>query len=286
MPVEKKESACQAERGDLLRIGEVARLCHISVSSLRHYEELGFLQPEYTDPLSRYRYYGPRQLETLNTIRYLRALDTPLTEIADFLRHKDVSRMEALLQSQQQAVEEKIREWQRIGQKISRRLERLREAKREPLDMIRLVRRGPLRMAWLRESLRQPASQDMELPIRQLEREQQEPLVFLGKIGLSLAQESLVRGRYEQYDGIFLLLDEADDYHGAVEVLPAADYAVVCFRGSHHEAPQEYRRLMAFLAAQGWQVTGSAQEVTLIDYGLTNSREEFVTEIAIPVQKE
>ena len=43
---------------------------------------------------------------------------------------------------------------------------------------------------------------------------------------------------------------------------------------------------MAFLAAQGWQETGSAQEVTLIDYGLTNSREEFVTEIAIPVQKE
>lgn len=46
----------------LLRIGEVARLFNLSVGTLRHYEQMGLLDPAYTDPASGYRYYGARQL--------------------------------------------------------------------------------------------------------------------------------------------------------------------------------------------------------------------------------
>ena len=60
--------------------GEVSKLFHISVSSLRHYENVGLLLPEYTSPDTGYRYYGPEQFEVLNTIRYLRALDMPLAD--------------------------------------------------------------------------------------------------------------------------------------------------------------------------------------------------------------
>lgn len=56
----------------LFSIGDVARLFHIIVSSLRHYENVGLLAPEYTDPSSGYRYYSVEQFEILNTIRYLR----------------------------------------------------------------------------------------------------------------------------------------------------------------------------------------------------------------------
>ncbi len=68
----------------LFSIGDVAKLFHLSVSSLRHYEAAGLLQPEWVDPQTGYRYYSTRQFEVLNTIRYLRALDMPLPEIADF----------------------------------------------------------------------------------------------------------------------------------------------------------------------------------------------------------
>lgn len=61
----------------LFSIGDVARLFHISVSSLRHYENVGLLTPEYTDPSSGYRYYSVEQFEILNTIRYLRPHPLP-----------------------------------------------------------------------------------------------------------------------------------------------------------------------------------------------------------------
>ena len=69
---------------DLYQIGEVARLFHLSISLLRHYDKTGLVTPEYTDPNTGYRYYSIRQFECLNTIRYLRALDMPLDEIEIF----------------------------------------------------------------------------------------------------------------------------------------------------------------------------------------------------------
>lgn len=50
---------------ELLRIGEVAKMYHMSVGTLRHYEQMGLLQPEYTDPATGYRYYSVRQFEQL-----------------------------------------------------------------------------------------------------------------------------------------------------------------------------------------------------------------------------
>ena len=88
----------------LYSIGEVASLFHLSVSSLRHYEALGLVSPEYVDPSTNYRYYSVRQFEPLNTIRYLRALDMPLTEIADFLQNRDVETIEEKLRAQKAAV--------------------------------------------------------------------------------------------------------------------------------------------------------------------------------------
>ena len=85
------------DRKNLFPIGEVSKLFHISVSSLRHYEHIGLLTPEYISSDSGYRYYGTEQFEVLNTIRYLRALDMPLAEIEDFLKNKDISRIEEKL---------------------------------------------------------------------------------------------------------------------------------------------------------------------------------------------
>ena len=129
-----------ARTQELFSIGDVAQLFHLSVSSLRHYETIGLLTPEYTDPATGYRYYGPRQFEVLNTIRYLRALDMPLGQIRAFLRNRDVGRIEQLLREQKAAVVRKQAELQRVERKIDNRLRQLHAAQTAELGAIRLVR--------------------------------------------------------------------------------------------------------------------------------------------------
>lgn len=71
------------DKKNLFQIGEVARMFHLSVGSLRHYEKAGLLHPEYIDPDSGYRYYSTKQFEVLNMIRSCRALGMPLEQKSD-----------------------------------------------------------------------------------------------------------------------------------------------------------------------------------------------------------
>lgn len=268
----------------LFSIGDVAKLFHLSVSSLRHYEAAGLLQPEWVDPQTGYRYYSTRQFEVLNTIRYLRALDMPLPEIADFLRDRDVGRMEEKLRLQRETVIRKQQELRRIERKIENRLQQLHTAQTCPLDTVELVEAAACRIVWMESSMKIEGYLDMETWIRKLDSSDVEAVVFLGKVGVSLSGEHLRQGRYTPYDGIFLVLDEEDNYNGEVQQLPQALCVRIRFRGSHAQAPEQYEKLTAYIAAHQMEVAGFSREITMIDYGLTNDLQKFITEISIPVR--
>ena len=59
-------------------IGAFAAASHLSVKTLRHYHEVGLLEPSEVDPNSGYRYYSYEQIPTAQVIRRLRALDMPV----------------------------------------------------------------------------------------------------------------------------------------------------------------------------------------------------------------
>ena len=271
-------------RAELFPIGDVARLFHISVSSLRHYEKLGLLQPEYIDPDTGYRYYSIRQFEPLNTIRYLRTLDMPLLSIVDFLKNRDVERMEEKLRQQKEAVIAKERELKRTERKIDKRLKQLKDAKNSVLEEVRLIRTEVCRMMWVKESLKIQSFMDMEEPVHKLHRSESESVVFLGKVGLGILKEHLLEGEFGQYDGIFLVLDEEDFFEGETITLPETRCVSLRFRGGHEAAPARYKQLMEYIRAHGMEVSGFSREITLIDYGFSNDTEKFETENSIHIE--
>ncbi len=272
------------DRKNLFPIGEVSKLFHISVSSLRHYENIGLLTPAYISPNSGYRYYGTEQFEVLNTIRYLRALDMPLTEIEDFLKNKDIDLIEEKLQQQKQAVLKKQQELKRIEQKIDHRLNWLMDAENAPLNTVSLIQRPACRIVWVDDPLKNDDSTDMEAPIRKLDQSGAEAVVFLGKVGLGISVEHLRKAETNRYDGIFLILDQEDIYTGETLELLETLCVRLRFRGSHAEAPAQYQKLLDYIDKHKMQIGGFSREVTLIDYGITNDTERFVTEICIPVK--
>lgn len=201
----------------LFLIGEVAKMFHISMGTLRHYEQAGLLTPEYTDPDTGYRYYGTRQFELLNTIRYLRVLDFPLAQIKTFLDNRDTDVIEEKLVHQKEVIARKQKELELISRKIDHRL------------------------------------------------------------------EQLLKRSFQDYDRIFLLLDQEDRYDGETETFPRQTCVTIRFCGSHREAPTYYQKLLAYIEEKNLSITGFSRETTLIDYGLTNNTDKFVTEIQIPV---
>ena len=267
----------------LFSIGDVARLFHLSVSSLRHYENIGLITPAYISPDSGYRYYSAEQFEVLNTIRYLRTLDMPLSEIIDFLQNKDVRRIEEKLRQQKEIVVQKQRELRRVEHKIDNRLQWLLDAQSVPLDTVSLIQLPACRVVLAEYPLTIENFLDMEAPMRKLDQSEAEAVIFLGKVGLGISAEHLLMGQTDQYDSVFLLLDHEDIYTGKTDTLPETLCVRLRFRGSHTEAPAQYKKLLEYIKKHQMQISGSSREVTLIDYGITNNTEKFVTEICIPV---
>lgn len=271
------------DRSQLLSIGQTARLFSLSVGTLRHYEALGLVMPEYTDPDTGYRYYSVRQFEPLNTIRYLRMLGMPLPEIADFLQNRDISRIEDKLRQQKAVIEEKQRELEIISRKIDNRLRQLEDAHSSPLGEITVKTLPACRLVWVERPLSIGSSLDVEMPIRALEAQQTETAVFLGKVGVGISREGLLSGRFEHYDCIFLVLDDEDRYDGAVRHMPASECVSIRYCGSHTEAPEIYCRLREYMRQNGLTPSDFSREITMIDYGVTDDPNQFVTEISIPI---
>ena len=266
---------------ELFRIGEVSKLFHISMSSLRHYENIGLLKPEKIDPENGYRYYGASQFEVLNTLRYLRALDMPLNEIAEFVQNRDVDSIEEKLIKQKDLIAQKRLVLERIERKIDTRLRQLDDAMHSQLDVISLKTCAPLRIFWMQQSIQIHAYADMETPVRNLQANFSEAAVFLGKIGVSISQDNLTSGQFDRYDGVFLIADAEDELEGTI--WPETTCATLRFRGSHTEAPMQYAKLTQYIQDHHFSIAGCSREITMIDYGITNDPEKFVTEISIPV---
>ena len=72
-------------------IGKVSSLCNVPVKTLRYYDKIGLLVPQYRKEGSNYRYYEHAQLLTLFIIRKLRLLGIPLKEIQAIIQNSDTS---------------------------------------------------------------------------------------------------------------------------------------------------------------------------------------------------
>ncbi len=268
---------------ELFQIGAVAKMFHLSVGLLRHYEKIGLLTPEYIDNETGYRYYSIRQFECLNTIRYLRILDMPLSQIGDFLKNRDIQKIRDMLLQQKDVVIQKQKDLRSIEKKINNRLEQLENALTSDLDAVKIIKTDARRIAWIYNELTIHSYLDLETSIRQLEKQQEDAVVFLGKVGVGISAEHLKKRQYDSYDMVFLILDQEDDYTGLVHELPGGTCVNIRFCGSHQEAPAYYQKLDDYITAHNLSICGFSREITMIDYGLTNDTNQFVTEIQIPV---
>lgn len=98
-----------------LSIGDFSRMTYLSVKTLRHYHDVGVLEPAEIDPSSGYRFYLPSQVGLAQMIRRLRDLGMPLDDVRTIMQAPDaetrdktlvahLQRMEAQLAQTQQTV--------------------------------------------------------------------------------------------------------------------------------------------------------------------------------------
>ncbi len=82
---------------ELLSIGDFSRMTFLTVKALRHYDDVGLLEPARKDPSSGYRYYRPEQVAQARLIRRLRDLDLPVDDVRTVLEAPDEATRNAVM---------------------------------------------------------------------------------------------------------------------------------------------------------------------------------------------
>src|ERR1700729_1795448 len=80
-----------------LTVGDFSRATHLSVKTLRHYHQVGLLEPATVNPDTGYRYYSAGQIPTAQVIRRLRDLEMPVADVKGVLAAPDAATRNALI---------------------------------------------------------------------------------------------------------------------------------------------------------------------------------------------
>ncbi|WP_166241526.1 MerR family transcriptional regulator [Paenibacillus turpanensis] len=269
---------------NLFSIGEMSKLHNTTIQALRYYDQIGLLVPIHIDENSGYRYYSTEQFEQLNTINYLKALGFSLKEIKEQLEHRDIESFLDMLEKQKQITEAKINELHRISLKFQSRMEEIQESRIITDIGIPHLEETPARKI-LRMKDKISSEPDWEVSLRKLENiSNLGPSIFIGRVGLTIGVEHLLKDKFDEYNSIFILLDEHDVNHEQVAYFQSGLYASIKFRGNHNSSPKYYNILINYIQQNGLKIDGDSIERTIIDHYISKDPEDYLTEIQIPVK--
>ncbi len=284
----------------LFSIGEMSKIHGIAIKTLRYYDEIGLFKPACVNEDNGYRYYSPKQFESLNTILFLKYLGVPLKEIKGYLAIRSTEDYLSLLVKEQGIIDHKINTLMGMKQSINRQIQEITNLNSiGKMNMPRIEVREETTVWWHAAKIR--TELELELALHELKRRManQQPLV-IGMVALTIPIEQLISGVYMPYNGVGILDDcEGGGFMSQLEkrngndsepverlTLPEGDYAIVYYRGTDHKAsPEYYRALMNFIAESDYIAKGPALERVIINAYKTKDPNDYLTEIRIPVMK-
>ncbi len=91
----------------MYRIGLFSKICHVSIKTLRYYDEIGLLTPAYINQENGYRFYSSEQLVAFQRIASLRQLGFSIAEIFAIIHEQNVT---ALLTEKKSELARQIQE--------------------------------------------------------------------------------------------------------------------------------------------------------------------------------
>ena len=116
----------------LIKIGDFSKLNHVSISTLRLYDEIGILKPIFIDKSTNYRYYSINQNARLDMIQYMKELNMSLSEIKDVLNSNDLNLIESTLIKKKRQIKDQISDLNNSLNAISRTISSIERFRTSP----------------------------------------------------------------------------------------------------------------------------------------------------------
>ncbi|WP_034263895.1 MerR family transcriptional regulator [Actinospica robiniae] len=268
----------------VLSIGDFSRATHLSVKMLRHYHQLGLLEPVEVDPQTGYRRYTVDQIPAAQVIGRFRALEMPLEEIREIISASDLATRNARIANHLERLEDELGRTQRAVSTLRRLLEP--PATRDGQEVrIELLKKQPTlsaaitatvdvadAAAWFRGALGELyATLDAQR------------IPATGRAGGVYADEIFTEHRGEAT--VFVPCERPVRPLGRVvsATIPAVELAVIEHVGPLSEVDRSYGLLATHVARNALAVAGPLREYYTVGMHDTADEAQWLTEVCWPV---
>jgi len=201
------------------------------------------------------------------------------------LEKRDVDYFLQLLRKQKEITENKIKELELIKVRFTNRIKEIEEAlKIKDLEVVQIKRLPERKILRLEESIY--TESELEVALRKLEKMScRTSTIFIGKVGLTVSEGNIRKMKFDEYNSVFIILEENIDNTELVKTLPSGDYACIYYRGDHSCSRKYYEMLLEYMKENGYLMEGDSIERTIIDQFVSKEKEHYLTEIQIPVRR-
>ena len=266
-----------------LSIGDFSRATHMTVKTLRHYHQIGLLEPAEVDAYTGYRRYATDQIPTAQVIRRFRDLGMPLEEIQGVLSAPDLQTRNERITAHLARLEEELGRTQSAVASlrdlltppspadVPARIE-LRSVPAVPAAAITAVADAEESAAWLQGAL---GELHATLAAQNLTAD--------GPAGGIFADEVFTRHRGQ----VTIFVPCAGPVRPLGRVapapIPAAELAVIEHAGPPDDVDRAYGTLAAYVARHALAVDGPIREYYVVGQRDSADSSRWRTEIGWPI---
>jgi DNA-binding transcriptional MerR regulator/effector-binding domain-containing protein len=263
-----------------LTVGDFSRATHLSIKTLRHYHQVGLLEPTAVNPDTGYRYYSAGQIPTAQVIRRLRDLEMPVADVKAVLAARDAPARSSLIAAHLGRLEAELAQTRAAVESLRNLLQppdgaTAIEHRSVPATAAAaigaMVERGDV-LAWW-----QGALGELRATVRA------QGLHATGPSGGVYASALFQHDRGEAT--VFIPVQGRVRPIGRVTplVVPAAELAIISHHGSLADADLSYAKLGSYATTHEISIDGPLREYYLRGTGDTADEAEWRTEIGWPI---
>ncbi len=264
----------------LLTIGDFSRMTHLSIKALRHYHDVGLLEPAEIDRSSGYRFYEADQVPIAQVIRRFRDLGMPVDEVKSVLNAPDVTTRNQVIVAHLERMEDQLAQTQATVASLRAVLEapspaasvEYRSVAATTTLAIRETVKAADMVAWWTDAF---------ITLRKVLDE--EDVSRAGPDGCLYPNEMFELEEGEMVAFVPVTGHPVDDGRVRVDELPGAELAIMVHPGSYDELDRTYGALGTYVAERAVGVEGPIRElyvVSPLDGAVT---EALRTEVGWPV---
>lgn len=281
MKMNKYHETCNPkEKPKLYKIGMFASMGHVTIKTLRYYDEQNLLKPAFVDEENGYRYYEASQIAQLHRILALKGMGFSTSDISEILNQTDDASM--LVRKKQEI----LREIAALTAKLAQVESYLSKADSDLASPVLIKKIPEVIVCTMEKRIQSYDALFDAMPEMGAEME---------RLGCKCAEPAYCFTHYlepgKKEEDILIETCEAvtekeeDSDKVKFKVFPETEAACIFHKGSYNTFGESYGALLKYIEENGYEICGNIRESYIDGVWNKDREEDWLSEIQIPVKK-